>query len=461
MTKKSISNDKRNKFTLIGVGFGFLFPLIGTVIELSQSGLQLTLLNVIVLHQTNQLINIIDTAPIFLGLLAFFVGIREDRLYEANEIIELANDELQASGEELEQRVLERTSELGAANEKISEKVNQLRIVADVARSGATVKDLKQLLDSIALLISQRFEYYHIGIFLVDENREFAILRAASSEGGKKMINNGHRIKIGRQGIVGNVTFIGKHRIALDVGVGSVIFDNPDLPETHSEMALPLKIAGEIIGALDLQSKERNAFTQDDVDVLSILADQVAISIQSTRFVEEAELALKLKEATSKRESGLIWKSYLPGVKVKGYIYDGLTPKPYTEKQHKKLVSSDQLSIPIKIRGNTIGRIHLNALDPNREWSNNELLMAKAVADRTGLALEIARLIEDARNSVSKEQVIGEISASINAARDVESILQTTVEELGRRLSGASGVTIEMANITEAPSLEPDNRNNK
>ncbi len=149
------------------------------------------------------------------------------------------------------------------------------------------------MLTELAQLIGENFGYYHIGIFLLDENKEFAILKAANSTGGKRMLERKHKLKLGQVGIVGYVTASGRPRIALDVGDDAAFFDNPDLPDTRSELALPLRVTDNVIGALDIQSTEPNAFQQEDIEILSILADQVSIAIQNAQSHETTQILLE------------------------------------------------------------------------------------------------------------------------------------------------------------------------
>jgi len=168
----------------------------------------------------------------------------------------------------------------------------QLAAAAEVARSATAILDVSQLLDETVRLISKQFGFYHAGVFLLDETGEYAVLRAASSEGGQRMLARGHKLKVGEVGIVGYVAGTGEPRIALDVGADAVFFDNPDLPDTRSEMALPLVSRGRVIGVLDVQSTEPAAFTEEDVAVLRAMADQLATAIENARLFAETERSL-------------------------------------------------------------------------------------------------------------------------------------------------------------------------
>jgi PAS domain S-box-containing protein len=196
------------------------------------------------------------------------------------------HEQVQHHAEELEQRVTERTRDL-------ERRTVQLQVAAEVARDATTAHDLDDLLDSAVNLVRERFGFYHAGIFLVDEQSEYAVLRAATGEAGRKMLEVGHKLKIGEVGIVGYVTGSGNPRITLDVGTDAVHFDNPFLPETRSEMALPLKVNGRIIGALDVQSIQEAAFGEDNVATLQIMADQLAVAIERTRLYERTQATLE------------------------------------------------------------------------------------------------------------------------------------------------------------------------
>ena len=186
----------------------------------------------------------------------------------------------------LESRVRDRTQQLAIQNESLQLRTRQLQTVAEVARNIVSTREVDRLLNQVTRLVSDRFGFYHAGIFLLDENGEYAVLRAANSAGGQRMLDRQHRLRVGQVGIVGYVTGSGEPRIATDVGDDAVYFNNPDLPETRSEMALPLKLGGMIIGALDVQSKESNAFTEDDITLFTTLADQISVAIENANAYE-------------------------------------------------------------------------------------------------------------------------------------------------------------------------------
>ena len=157
---------------------------------------------------------------------------------------------LQKQRETLEQEISERTA-------KLERRAAQLQVAAEIARDTSATRGLDELLNHAVNLVRDRFGFYHAGIFLVDERGEYAVLHAATGEAGAAMLKQGHRLKVDEVGIVGYVTGVGQPRIALDVGADAVHFKNPLLPETRSELALPLKVGERVIGALDVQSQAR------------------------------------------------------------------------------------------------------------------------------------------------------------------------------------------------------------
>lgn len=411
-------------FLAVIVGLFLVRGIIQPLEDLTQRAAQLAsgdLRQVVELDQKNEI-----------GELAHAFNVMGTQLYE------LVGD--------LEKRVESRTRELEG-------RTNQLETIAGLARTIATLHDLEELLSTITRQISERFNYYHVGIFLIDEHKEYAVLRAANSEGGQKMLARQHRLRVGQQGIVGYAASSGQARIAGDVGEEAVYFDNPDLPDTNSEVALPLLFGNEIIGALDIQSTASNAFSKEDVEIFLILADQVALAIQNTRYLARAQRALEETDRANQKLTKQAWASFSRTQKVKGYRY--LDGKSQSVSAAEEKPTSGSLNIPIQVRGQQIANIVLNGPTPKHEWTEDELAMVQVAAERAALALENARLLEVTQLKAQREEVISDISAKIGASMLIENIIQTTVFELGEAL-GASKVSFQL----EDPK-QPANEDNK
>ena len=399
--------------------------------------------------------NILVTAVSYLliGFLLRLVIVRiqtvvdETRAGEKNLLS--SNRELQALSTSLEHHVAERTLELASANAKNERRAAQFEAIAQVSRTISSSQDLSTLLPQITSVISRLFGFYHVGIFLLDTKKEYAVLSAANSEGGQKMLARGHRLRIGETGIVGYVTSTGNARVALDTGSDAIFFNNPDLPHTRSEMALPFKVGPVVIGALDVQSKEPNAFAEEDISILSILSEQVGIAIQNSRQYEETHRALAESETLSRQFVRQGWQDFTKARNLAGIRHSGAKATLLYSKNgntnddgpsHNQLSQQPKgasLVLPVKLRGEVIGTVNVRS-PGNREWSQDELDIVTAIIERAAVALENARLLTESQKRAAKERTIGEISAKISAQSDIDELLKTAAIELGRTLPKAN-----------------------
>ncbi len=160
----------------------------------------------------------------------------------------------------------------------------QLQTAAEVSRAASSVLDLDVLIRQVVNLVRERFDLYYAGLFLVDEAGEWAVLRAGTGEAGRQMLEQRHRLEVGGGSMIGWCVANREPRIALDVGEEAVRFENPFLPETRSELALPLVSRGKAIGALTIQSTQEAAFSDEDIAVLQTMADQLANAIANARL---------------------------------------------------------------------------------------------------------------------------------------------------------------------------------
>lgn len=362
--------------------------------------------------------------------------------------LQASNQQLMDLRDALEIRVKERT----AALEK---RAAQLQTIAEFSQTIAQVQNPNEIFPTAARLISERFGFYHVGIFLVDSHNESAILQAANSEGGKKMLERGHRLALGT-GVVGFTAETGKPRIALDVGADAVFFNNPELPETRSEVALPLISGEKTIGVLDVQSTESGAFTEDDLKVLGTLANQVAIALENARLLSEARASAIQVQEVYNEFVRTEWSRTAKGAEQPGFRYSTgrieMLDEPLQDAvvasavQTGKVVANQtngseekrtSVAVPVKLRGEVIGVLQVESIDSSRMWLENELSLMEAVAERAALAMENARLFQDARRRAAKEQLISEATARVSGSLSVENILQTTASELERVLGGS------------------------
>ena len=375
---------------------------------------------------------------------------KSEELLVSNQLLTKLRDDLENRVESRTAELENRNKELDTANIQIQHRAAQFEALAQVSRSITSIRDLQELLPRVASVISEKYGFYHVGVFLLDDANKYAVLTAANSEGGKRMLARRHRLKVGEQGIVGSVTESGEPRIALDVGSDAVYFDNPDLPNTHSEMALPLRIGNKVFGALDVQSIETGAFSNEDVQTLSLLADQVSLAIENARLFEETKNTLDELQSISRQSVRDAWKKLPQQQNLLGYRYDTMGAFPLKErvdltgsstgKEKAGGLEAGQFVVPIELRGEIIGRLVVQS-PTGDQWSADEKDLIKAVAERVALSAENARLFEETTQRAERERLVSEITGKIRSNNDPKAMIETAVNEL-RNALGASRVEI-------------------
>ncbi|HEX2994100.1 MAG TPA: GAF domain-containing protein [Anaerolineales bacterium] len=369
-----------------------------------------------------------------------------EELASANAILNYTQGELQ-----------NRSAELTNANKELENRTEKLRGIAEIARTTTAIQNFDQLLSSITATISQQLGHYHVGLFLLDEQKQYAILQSANTVDGWKMINRGYRVAVGSINPVGYIAQSGKPRITRNKDGDARFLSIVDFPETRSQIVLPLGSSDNIIGVLDIQSRVAGAFSEDDISILSIMADQVAIAIKNALLYEQSQTALREADLVSRQVANQAWNEYETTIQTKGYRYDGIKSEPLKELKLSRR-ENDALSIPIQLRDQTIGCLKLKSSDPSREWTDDELSMMRATADRVALALEGARLLDEAQKRAKREIFLSEVTAKLGASFQLDSILRDTVEELGQTLKNST-ITFQLANPSLTSAPEPPKSN--
>jgi GAF domain-containing protein len=357
-------------------------------------------------------------------------------------------------------------------SEFLSEKVLALETEVDrrrsktiaarqVAREISQQNSLRRMLNDTVDLICSQFGFYHSGIFLSDDRNEYAVLRAASGEAGRRLLNQNHKLRIREEGIIGYVVAKGETRLALDVGEDSVHFKNPVLPDTRSEVGIPLKVGTSTIGALDIQSDKESAFTEEDIDILQSIADQLASSISKTIQIENLETQNKELQSGYGEFTRGIWRSHLQGSKKNlafrymgnrllagdstKSIADFSSSSDETPNEEINPESADQInsvySVPIKLRDQILGVINIRY--DGKKVPVRLINLVNTATTRLAVALENARLLENIQERAEREHTVSEISSRVRSSQTVESIMQTAISELGKTL-GVNEVSIQL-----------------
>ncbi len=490
---------------------------------------------------------------------------------------------------------------------RVAARTEQLRASADVGRAAVSVLDPDRLLHDVVNLITNRFGFYYAAVFLTDEKSRYAVLREATGEAGRILKERGHKLEVGGQSMVGFVTAQRRPRIALDVGEESARFANPLLPDTRSEIALPLVVGDRVLGALDVQSTQGAAFDEASAAVLQGMADQIAIALNNAALYAESQRSVNTMNellaassdiarsrtlpeltglalsrvhalvgvdsyylglvnenqtelrfvvnvlsgvdvsdvaATRPFGSGLpervirtrttlrvsaseaAARAAQPGIPVEeaqrgaflgapvvvgervlgvlgvqdmrpdslfsddqerlvvtlaGQIAVALDNLRLAEETRQALADLDaanrlltgqawrqyartarslsgewqagewssrspqesadrvrsRLTIPLRIRGETVGDFDLLPLEDRDRWTPEDEAFAQSLVDQVGQTLETVRLLEETERLAGRERLINEINARVRQTVNIDGILQTAVDELGRSLKAA------------------------
>lgn len=332
------------------------------------------------------------------------------------------------------QAVEQQTEKADQASQALEADMQRISAVSEVGRAITGTRDLSVLLNQVVNLIIGQFDFYHAQVFLVDEIGQYALLRASTGEAGEKLLARGHRLAVGSQSVIGQVTSRGEPVIAADTDADPVHRRNEFLPRTRSEMALPLRVGGRVIGALDVQSTSPAAFRQADISIFQTMADQLAVAIENARLFEQARRDLEDIERLNRQLTGEAWRDYMGGRKAGAPVAYQTTKgdvKPVRDPDQSD--EETGLSVPLKVRGQTIGLLDIAARDGS-EPDEDTRKMLEAVAERVALALDSSRLSEQAQRQAAREQILSRLSAELQATTELDVILRIAAREASRAL---------------------------
>jgi GAF domain-containing protein len=382
---------------------------------------------------------------VILGVLSWLVG---RTMQSATRETHDTAKELQRYKDNLEQVVAERTRELTETRTKLAQRAIYMQTAAEVGQVTASILEMEPLLNQTAQLICERFELYHVGIFLVDATGQWAEYRAGSGEAGHLITRQGLRLEVGGVSTVGWCTANAEARVTRVVRREPDRIDHALLPDTRSEVALPLRSRGRVIGAIGVYNNQPVTFDQDTIAGLQILADQVAVTIDNARLLQQAQAGLEAERRAYGHISREAWNRLLYEGIEPGYRYVNRQVMPIgdtwtsemkialnEERNVVKNVSTSgkigsAFAVPIKIRDQIIGVIDVRKEVQGGEWTPDEIALLEALTDQLGVALESARLYQDTQRRAAREQLIGEVTARIRQTLDTETVLKTAVSEL-------------------------------
>jgi GAF domain-containing protein len=361
--------------------------------------------------------------------------------------------ELTQERDSLEERIQQRTQDF-------EKRASEMETASLIARDISQISDLDELLSKAVELIKEEYHLYYVAVFLLDDLKEYAVLRSGTGEAGKAMISINHRLRLAETSTVGFSILKKQSRLSQDVYQDPIHFKNPLLPETRSELSIPLSAGDEVIGALDVQSEISAFFTPDDVRALQISADQLAVAIEKASLVQQLTKTLNDLQMSYRQVTQQSWQGFLKATRQSysyRYNHGELTPADQTTQQATQAISKGapvivqsnaadhrpftSVAIPIKLRNQVLGVLDFRF--ETQKLPVDLIDMLEAAANRLALALENARLLEEIQRRAARDHMVSDISAKIRAESEINKVLQTVAGELGRSL-GVSDVLIQL-----------------
>ncbi len=385
-----------------------------------------------------------------------------------------ANRELELLRVSLEQRVAVRTAELESRSV-------QLQAAAEVGRAATSILDPEELIWRVAELMQERFDIYHVGLLLLAEGGEWVVYRAGSGQAGRELKEQGFRLQVGGDSMVGWCTANAQARVAQDVSTDAVHYHHELVPLTRSEVALPLIARGQVLGALSVQSDRIGAFDPATVATLQTMADQVSVALDNARLFTESQQALEATRRAYGQMSSRAWAELLRSRTDWGYSWSDRRVVPVEGSWRPEMdetVRTGQVvvrhptaadgnsfagvdsgdgarepavALPIRVREDVIGAVGFYRDPGDGAWTAEELALLQRLVDQLGAALESAELFQETQRRAARERAIREITERVRQAVDVEAILQNAVVELAKAL-GAPRAYVRLG--TEAELLD-------
>ncbi len=347
---------------------------------------------------------------------------------------------------------------IDSLEQRVADRTQRLEIVAALGSHLSEILDFDQLLTEMVNQVKDKFNYYHAHVYIIDQQRKTLLMTAGAGEVGAQMKAQGHSISLNApQSLVARAARTNQIVSVDNVRDASDWLPNPLLPDTWSEMAVPINVEGQVVGVLDVQEDRIAGFDESDANLLRSLANQVAVAIRNVRLFEQVETALAEARAAQERYLEQSWNKTRITARSSHYLYaqPGAAPlnasklQVLTEVQQQAL-NRDHLAVvrpnaddakgisllaPVMLSDRTIGALQLHTSANDQPWTEDDLAVIEAVVDQLAQSAENLRLFDETRERAVREQAIREITDKLRAAPNLDMLLETAARELSRRLN--------------------------
>ena len=364
------------------------------------------------------------------GAFAVGFGLLQDRLARALGRQQEWVGQAERERSELEARVAEGTR--GLMRQAV-----QLQTTAEIARLVSQKLDPRMLLSRAAELIQEQFGFYHASVFLIDQTGTWAELAASTGEAGRSLLERNFRLAVGSASLIGWAAANRLTRVALDVEKDPFYFRNPLLPDTRAEVAVPLQVGDRLLGALDVQSVEPQAFGQDAVRAIEAIAGELAIALDSARQLQEARLQLEDAQGVVRGRVRASWsrlaRHELPetiriapsGETLLGGL--GTLPSMIQAEQTGELVLAEdgrEIAAPVVVRGEVVASIGVRRPEQEDRWGEDDIGLLEAIAGQAALAMETARQTAEEQRRLAELEVLNRVSQAVSQMLRLDSLFR-------------------------------------
>ncbi len=414
---------------VVGQGFALILLIMSSLFYLVMTIVDAVGIALPTLFPTPLLSNwVVFTFSLVATLVSLRLALRS--LHEALARIQTDALEREEQRRHLEQLLAERTLEL-------DRRAAYLGVTKAVADEAAFAQyEPAELLTRLAKVVADQFGFYHVGIFLLDDRREWAVLKAASDVAGQQRVAQGYRVPVGVKELVGRVAAQGQAdvRQAVPQNLG----DPSASSETYVEAAFPLRVRGVILGVLVVQSAGPYGFTDEDRLVLQTLADQIAVVVDSARLFQQAQETLAAERRAYAESVRRAWRELVQVHPDLAFVSDagGVNPLSAGE-QAAQLVGRPEesagLTIPLRVRGQLVGVIDARKPDGAR-WTSEEVNLLQTLTEQLSTALEGAQLYEETQRRAAREQLTREITDKMRSTTSWDDLMQTAIQQMADAL---------------------------
>lgn len=336
--------------------------------------------------------------------------------------------------------------------ERLLRRVRHLNAAVEASRTALLTLDMNQMLDEITGVLGSKFNYPEARIYLVDPGQRYLRLHSAWGSESERLKRSGYRQAIDETSLIGRAYLLGD----VQLGSGRERLREAGLSTEHVEVAIPLQSSERTLGVLYVFGGRHISFMQEDIDILSLLADQVGGAIENARLFEQSAANMAAIEELNRQLTRQAWSEHLtegdslrhtldpeqqwPELDEALRHHDGIKAEVYTDSNHRSV-----LAAPLILRGESIGTLAVTR-PADEKWSQDEIILIETVANRMSMIAESIRLVEESNRTAHREQVVSEVSANLlQRAVKVDNVLQAALDQLSGAL-GSDHLSLRIGN---------------